>query len=136
MNKLNYVLSGIGGYTVSLLGGADSQLEALLIIMCLDFVSGFLAACRGRSRKSGSGYLSSGAAGAGVLKKTAYLICVIVAVNVERSTGLSFIREIVIVSFVVTESVSVLENCAGLGINIPRALYDALDVLRRKNEDE
>ena len=136
MNKLNYALSGIGGYAVSLLGGADSQLEALLVVMCLDFVSGFLAALRGRSRKSESGYVSSGAAGAGILKKIAYLICVIVAVNAERSTGLSFIRQIVIVSFTVTESVSVLENCAGLGISIPAALYNALDALKRKNEDE
>ena len=57
------------------------------------------------------------------------------AVTVERSTGLAFVRQIVIVSFVVTESVSVLENCAGLGINIPAALYNALDVLRRKNDE-
>lgn len=134
MNKINYVLSAIGGYLVTLLGGVDGQLRALILIMVLDFISGFLAACIGASSKSESGYLSSRAMGAGVVKKIAYLICVIVAVLLEDTTGLTFIRQIVIVSFVITECLSVLENCGNIGIKPPAIIYNALDVLQRKTQ--
>ncbi len=135
MNKINSVLSAIGGYCVTLLGGIDSQLQALLVIMVLDFLTGLGTAFLGRSGKSASGFLSSKAAGAGILKKVAYLVCVIVAVLLENTTGLSFIREVVIVSFVITECLSVLENCTRLGIKAPDVLYRILDVLKKKTEE-
>jgi toxin secretion/phage lysis holin len=136
MNKVNYVVSAAGGYLIGLLGGVDQQLRALILIMVLDFISGFLAACVGKSTKTQSGYLSSKAAGAGVVKKIAYLICVIVAVLLEETTGLTFIREIVIISFVVTETLSVLENCSRLGIKPPKVIYNVLDVLKKKTEEK
>lgn len=136
MNKINYVLSAAGGYLIGLLGGVDQQLRALILIMVLDFISGFLAACVGKSTKTASGYLSSKAMGAGVVKKVAYLICVIVAVLLEETTGLTFIREIVIISFVVTECLSVLENCGKMGIKPPKVIYNVLDVLKKKTEEK
>ena len=135
MNKINYILSAAGGYIISLLGGVDQQLRALVLIMVLDFISGVLAACIGKSTKTESGYLSSKAMGAGVGKKIAYLICVIVAVLLAETTGLTCIREIVIISFVVTECLSVLENCGKVGIKPPRVIYNVLDALKRKTEE-
>ena len=132
MNRLNYVLSAVGGYIVILLGGVDDQLTALIVLMALDFLSGFLCACIGKSTKSENGFLSSRAAGAGVVKKAAYLICVIVDVLLEQVTRLSFVREVVIISFVITETLSVLENCKALGIRIPPAIYNAIDLLKAK----
>lgn len=132
MHKSNYIISAAGGYLISLLGGIDEQLTALIVLMILDFISGFLSAIMGRSTKSPSGYLSSKAAGAGIVKKIAYLICVIVGVLLERATGLQFIRQVIIISFVVTETLSILENCRKLGITIPPVLYKALDIIRDK----
>jgi len=136
MNKVNYVVSAAGGYLIGLLGGVDQQLRALILIMVLDFISGFLAACIGKSTKTKSGYLSSKAMGAGLVKKIGYLICVIVAVLLEDTTGLTFIREIVIISFVVTECLSVLENCGKVGIKPPQVILNALDVLKHKTEKD
>ncbi len=136
MGKINYIAAAVGGYVVGLLGGIDSQLRALILIMILDFISGFLGAMVGASTKTLSGYLSSKAAGAGVVKKIAYLICVIVAVLLEETTGLTFIREIVIISFVITETLSVLENCSRLGIKPPKVIYNVLDVLKKKTEEK
>lgn len=136
MGKINYIAAAVGGYVVGLLGGIDAQLRALILIMILDFISGFLSAMVGASTKTQSGYLSSKAAGAGVVKKIAYLICVIVAVLLEETTGLTFIREIVIISFVITETLSVLENCSRLGIKPPKVIYNVLDVLKKKTEEK
>lgn len=132
MNRVNAILCALGGYVVCLLGGLDEQLTALIVLMCLDFISGLLCAFTGRSSKSPSGYLSSKAAGAGIVKKIAYLICVVVAVILERATGLQYIRQIVIISFVVTETLSVLENCKNLGIKVPDVIYKALDAVKDK----
>lgn len=132
MTKTAYIIGGIFGYLVSLLGGIDEQLTALLILMCLDIFSGFLCAFLGRSSKSPSGYLSSTAAGAGIIKKVAYLICVIVGVLLERASGVQFIRQIIIISFTITESISILEKCRAMGITIPPVIYKALDIVRNK----
>jgi toxin secretion/phage lysis holin len=136
VGKINYILAGIGGYIVGLLGGIDVQLRALILIMVLDFISGFLGALVGTSTKSQSGFLSSKAAGAGIVKKIAYLICVIVAVVLEETTGLTFIREIVIISFVITETLSVLENCTRLGIKPPKIIYNVLDTMKKRTEEK
>jgi phage-related holin len=66
------------------------------------------------------------------VKKAAYLICVIVAVLLEQVTRLSFAREVVIIYFVITETLSVLENCKALGIRITPAIYNAIDLLKAK----
>lgn len=136
LSKWNCVVSGIGGYLVARLGGIDDQIEALLVIMALDFFSGLLTAAIGKSTKSPSGYLSSKAAGAGVCKKIAYLICVMVAVLLEETTGFGFVRQMVIISFVITETLSVLENCSHLGIKPPDVIYNVLDVLKKKTEEK
>lgn len=131
MLRVKYAISALGGYIISLLGGIDDQIIALLVLMALDFISGLMTAAAGKSTKSSSGHITSKAAGAGLLKKGAYLIVVMVAVLLERVSGLSFVREAVIISFAITEAISVLENCSRLGIAVPPAIVNALGVLKK-----
>lgn len=131
MEKLfNYIsVTGgfLGGIIVSLLGGLDKLIVALLILMILDYVTGLIKSFCNKELSSEIGFK-------GLLKKVLILVIVAVAVIAEQHLGIPAVREIVIMFFAVNEAISILENASQMGLPIPRKLKEALLQLRSKEE--
>ena len=128
-NWLSIIVGAVGGAIVSLLGGLDKLIIALLILMVLDYLTGVVKGVCNKKLSSEIGFK-------GLLKKVLILIIVAVAVIAEQYLGVPAIREIVIMFFAVNEGISILENASQLGLPIPDKLKEVLLQLRDKNSKE
>ena len=127
-------LATFGGVVAQLFGGWDALLKALLICMAVDYITGVVLAALGRSNKSDSGHISSHAAVTGIIKKGVVLLIVLVAAALEGATGTEFIRDTVIIFFIGSEGLSIIENAGLLGVPMPAALKKWFEVLRDKGD--
>lgn len=121
-NSISNITAIIGGLLVYLLGGWDSLIIVLLVLMCFDYATGML---KGLYLKK----LSSNTGRKGIIKKIATLIIVSVAVMCEK-IGIPAMREVTIMFFAVNEGLSILENVGEMGLPIPEKLKNALIQLR------
>lgn len=127
----------LGGYISNLLGGWDTWLSTLLTFMAIDYVTGLmLAGIFKKSNKTEDGTLSSGAGWRGLCKKAITLAIVVMASKLDTATGSHYIRDGVVVAYIVIESVSIIENAGQMGVPIPAPLKKSIEVLRYKNEEE
>lgn len=111
-----------------LLGGFDSLLQGLCLLMALDIITGVLKAI---SLKT----LSSDVSFKGMTKKVYIFVLVAVAVIVDGIAGTdTLIRTGVIFFYSITESLSIIENASILGVPIPGVLKDALAKLQEKTQ--
>jgi len=116
-------------------GGFDTLLQALVVFMAIDIISGWLAAVLKRSNKSSTGRLSSTAGFYGLIKKGCILLIIIVAVYLDILLGTSGVtRDAAIIAFILNELLSILENMGKIGIKIPAPIADVLDVLNKKDK--
>ena len=127
----------IGSTIAALFGGWDAALVTLVIFMAVDYITGLLVAgVFHRSGKSESGALESHAGWKGLLKKGVTLLVVLVACRLDLLMGSTFIRDAVIIAFIVNEVISIAENAGLMGIRIPKVITGAIAVLKRKSERE
>lgn len=127
----------IGSTIAALFGGWDAALVTLVIFMAVDYITGLLVAgVFHRSGKSESGALESHAGWKGLLKKGVTLLVVLVACQLDLLMGSTFIRDAVIIAFIVNEVISIAENAGLMGIRIPKVITGAIEVLKRKSERE
>jgi len=126
-----------GGIAAKLLGGFDHMITALIVFMAVDIISGWLAAAFFKaSSKTESGRLSSSVGFRGLVKKGCILMLVVVAVHLDGLLGTnSLTRDAVIIAFSVNELLSILENMGKMGIKLPDALKNALDILNKSKDD-
>lgn len=130
------VLGVIGGAIATALGGWDSGLKALIIFMAIDFITGLIvASVFHSSTKSESGAISSKASREGLSRKGTMLLFVLVGCQLDVITHNDFIRDSVIVAFVVNELMSIVENAALMGIPVPSVIANAIEILKKKTED-
>lgn len=121
-NSISSISAVLGGALVYLLGGWDILLSTLIVLMCLDFITGLL---KGFYNKK----LSSQTGTRGIVKKICILVLVSLAVMCER-LGIPAMREITIMFFAVNEALSILENASEIGLPIPDQIKNALLRLR------
>lgn len=126
-NWISVICGAVGGFIVSLLGGWDKLIVALLILMVLDYITGIIKGIYNRELSSEIGFK-------GLLKKVLILIVVAVAVIIEQHMGIPAVREIVIMFFAVNEGISILENASQMGLPLPTKLKETLLQLRDKEE--
>lgn len=120
----------VGGVLSSLWGGWDALLKALLICMAVDYITGIAVAAIGKSNKTLTGRISSNAAVTGLLKKGFELLVVLVAAQLEIVTGGDFIRDTVVLFFIGSEGISIVENGGLLGVPLPASVKKWFEVLR------
>lgn len=127
----------IGGMISQAFGGWDAALITLLLFMAVDYLSGLIVAgVFQASDKSVSGSLSSVACWQGLLKKGMTLIIVLVAARLDIVLGTAFVRDAVVIAYVVNETISIIENAGLMGLPVPDAIMSAIEQLQGKNEQK
>lgn len=126
----------IGGAIGNLVGGFDKLFIALIVCMVVDYFSGIIVALVFKnSPKTDTGALESNAGLKGLAKKIFILLIVTVAVQIDIVLNSSFIRNAVILGFIANEVLSIIENSGLMGIPMPAALVNAIDILKKKSEE-
>ncbi|MCI6031731.1 MAG: phage holin family protein [Fusobacterium varium] len=113
------------GLTIYLVGGFDTLFRALLIMMALDYVTGVAKGYKEKKVNSKRAYR-------GFWKKLVVLIIVVAATQMDIILQGVGIRTLVLMFYVATEFLSILENAAILGIPIPEKLKVALEQCKNK----
>ena len=127
----------IGGMISQAFGGWDAALISLLLFMAVDYLSGLIVAgVFQASDKSTSGSLSSVACWQGLLKKGMTLVIVLVAARLDIVLGTAFVRDAVVIAYVVNETISIIENAGLMGLPVPDAIMSAIEQLQGKNEQK
>ncbi|MDY2970774.1 MAG: phage holin family protein [Butyricicoccus pullicaecorum] len=127
----------IGGMISQAFGGWDAALITLLLFMAVDYLSGLIVAgVFQASDKSASGSLSSIACWQGLLKKGMTLIIVLVAARLDIVLGTAFVRDAVVIAYVVNETISIIENAGLMGLPVPDVIMSAIEQLQGKRNGE
>lgn len=134
MEKLNYFKSFIallGTIVTWLFGKWDTALIVLMCFMALDYLTGLIRAYVNKKISSDVGLK-------GIARKSLIFIVLIVSVLLDRllNTGTWVFRTLVCYFYIANEGISLLENCAGLGLPIPTKIKDALAQLKDGEKKE
>ena len=122
-NKIFGIFSALTSGIIWLLGGADTALKVLVILMALDFATGF---CRAWATNT----ISSQRMREGFTTKAMIFIVIIVANMVDILVSQPVVRTFVCVFYAGVEGLSIIENASALGLPIPEKLKSALMQLR------
>lgn len=130
------ILGAIGSAIASIFGGFDAGMATLVRFMAIDYFSGLIVAgVFHNSRKTENGSLESKAGWKGLCRKCMTLVLVLVAHRADITIGTSYIRDAVIIAFIVNELISITENAGLMGVPLPKALLKAIDILQDKSKE-
>lgn len=110
-------------------GEWNSALEALLVLMLMDYASGFLAACINPHLA-----LNSQKGFKGIARKIYILFIVALAHFVDTALGTTQVCTLAIFFYIANEGLSVIENAAKAGVPIPKSLKDSLEQLSQQKK--
>ena len=133
----------IGSIIASWFGGWTTSLTTLLVFMGIDYLTGLIVAgVFHKSPKTENGALESRAGWKGLCRKGMTLLIVLIACRLDLiaasllGTGEHFVRDAVIIAYIVNETLSSIENAGLMGIPVPKVLAKAIEVLKKKAEEE
>ena len=102
--------------------------------MIVDYFSGLVVALTGNSTKTEHGGLSSKAGITGLFRKIMELAFVLIGHQIDLATGVGYLRNAIVIGFACNEMISVVENAGLMGLPLPAAVIDALDVLKKRTD--
>ena len=104
-------------------------ISVFMTIIVIDTLTGILKA-------KNAGQYESSLFRKGFFRKTAYLLAVVLTVQVDLLVGSNGVwRDIVLTFFIVNESVSIIENLGELGVEFPSGFQNAIKSLSNKNTE-
>lgn len=139
--KIWKAIAAVGGAVASFFCGLPPILWVLLAVMTLDYLTGILCGIMGKSQKTEHGGLSSSTAFTGLLKKLLIIAIVSLAYLLDHAVTLNVGVQFAAVSgatclwFIASEGISVVENAAQMGVPIPKALKQALEVMKGHGDE-
>lgn len=135
-DKIIKVAAAVAGAIAGLYGGWSAMLTILVVMMCIDYVTGVLVACTGRSPKSESGGLSSKVGFIGIAKKGVIMLIVLLATLLDQAIGNTAMvfQGATVFYYIANEGLSILENADQLGVRTPRFIHDRLEIMRDQND--
>lgn len=143
-NYISTVAAIICGAASTFLGGWSAGMTTLAIFMGIDYLSGVVVAfVFHKSNKSASGAFDSRAGWKGLVKKCFTLLFVLIANRLDivmmETAGLDitmhYIRDTVVIGFMVNELFSIVENAGLMGIPLPKIIIRAIDVLQSRVDE-
>lgn len=125
LNYFRIIIAAIGTGFTWMFGTWDTAIAILILFMVLDYATGVI---RGYVNKE----LSSDVGLKGIARKAVIFVVLIVAVALDRllNTGTWIFRTLVCYFYIANEGLSLIENCASLGLPIPDKLKEALAQLK------
>ena len=138
MKKIGEFLAAAAGAVVSFFTEMPPLVWILIAVMTLDYITGLICGCMGKSKKTENGYLESHAAFIGLMKKALIILVVALAAlldaAVSKGAGIQFeaVTGAACLWFVASEGMSVLENVASMGVPVPRVMMKLLEIMREK----
>ena len=123
--QINSIIATVGTCLISLFGGWDSMMQALVIICAIDYTTGLLAAIYNGKLSSKIGYK-------GIIKKICMFAIVAVACILDDPMKTELLREVTILFYISNEAISILENVGKTGVKYPKKLKNILKELRDK----
>lgn len=127
----------VGAFIASLFGGWTSGMTTLVIMMSVDYIMGILvAAVFGKSKKTEDGKLESRAGWKGLVRKGTTLLIVLVATRIDMLIGTNFVRDAAVIGFAANELLSIVENAGLMGVPMPAAITNAVEVLQNKAKED
>lgn len=130
------VIALVTALFLQLIGGWTEGLTVLCVFIVIDLILGLLDGLVNKSSKSKSGGISSLAMFKGIIKKITELTIVVVGAQLDRVIGSTFIRDGVVIAYIITEVISIIENAAALGVITPEPINKAIDVLKHKDDNK
>lgn len=130
-NVWKAIIAAVGTAATYLWGGWDAVFTALVVLACMDYVTGWASAwVRGR--------LSSDAGRRGIARKMGMFVVVAVCNILDQLGGLGepILRTVAIWWYLANEALSIVENLGEVGVPIPGRLRQALAVLRDRHDGE
>lgn len=136
MKEMILTVTGcLGAAIAAMFGGWSAGLTTLIIFMAIDYATGLIVAgVFHRSPKSDGGALESRAGWKGLVRKGVTLLIVLIACRLDIMLGVTYIRDAVVIAFIVNEAISILENAGLMGVPIPAAISKAIELLKEKSE--
>ena len=119
----------VAGTCITYLCGWDDAMEALLVLMALDYVTGVLAAIINPNMRP-----SSRRGFRGICKKVIVLAVVALGHSVSVLVGTDAARSLVVWFFIGNEGLSIIENAANSGVPVPEKLKGLLTQLKNEKE--
>lgn len=122
----------LASWIASTVGGMSESIKLLLILMLADYVSGLIVAgVFHRSNKTANGRLESRAGLKGLCRKVAVLVLVYICHHIDLTFGFNdVIMSGVVIAFCLNEMLSLVENVGLMGVPIPAALSNAVELLK------
>lgn len=126
----------VGSMIISLLGGWDVPMKALIICMIIDYLSGLaVAGIFHKSKKSENGALNSRSGLKGLCMKCMILFIIVVIVQVGKVLNVDWLRNATIIGFISNEFISIVENAGLMGMRLPKPVFKAIDILNDKEKE-
>lgn len=136
-NILCVIVGAIGGAVAHFFGEYDMIFEALIVLMVCDYLSGLIVAgVFKRSNKTKNGGLNSKAGFKGLCRKIMTLVFVVVAHYIDVVLGIDYVRNAVIIGFCANECLSIVENAGIMGLPLPAAVINGVELLKAKSEED
>ena len=127
----------VGGVVASFFGGWTASLSTLLIFMLIDYATGLVVAgVFHKSPKTETGALESRAGMKGLIRKGTMLLFVLIGHRLDMAVGSTYIRDAICIAFIANELLSIVENAGLMGVPIPAAITNAIDILKKKTAQE
>ena len=135
-DKIIKVVAAVAGAIAGLYGGWSAMLTILVVMMCIDYVTGLLVAWTGRSAKTENGGLSSKVGFIGIAKKGVIMLIVLLATLLDQAIGNTAMvfQGATVFYYIANEGLSILENADQLGVRTPRFIHDRLEIMRDQND--
>jgi toxin secretion/phage lysis holin len=128
---LNYIICGILTVATFLFGEFDGIMTALIIVIFIDLITGITVAFVEKK-------VSSEVCTKGFARK--FLMLLIVALGHVLDMYIigsgNALKVAAALYYIICESVSIIENCAALGLPVPKKLKDVLEQLKNESGDD
>lgn len=136
--KENYfppVFGIIGGVVTTWLGGYDPALKCLLIMMLCDIIMGLVSAAFFNKSQYSKNGLKSEAMIQGIFRKMAMLIVIVLGVCIDKILDMCYIRNALVLYFIASEGLSLLEHMVNVGVPFPKFLSEILQKVLEQEDN-